>query len=80
MKKKLCQALILFYFDLNVFFFFETDASDYINAGVLSQEKENDILHLIVYFSKKMILAKYNYKIYEKKAVSYYSIIQAVET
>jgi hypothetical protein len=34
---------------------------------VLSQYKDNGILHLMTFYSKNMVSAEYNYKIYDKK-------------
>ena len=45
----------------------KTDASDYVSEGILSQYNENDVLHLIAYFSKKHSPAEYNYEIYNKE-------------
>jgi hypothetical protein len=45
----------------------ETDASDYMSTGVLSQYDDKGILHLVTFFSKKYSPAEYNYKIYNKE-------------
>ncbi len=31
----------------------ETDASDYVSAGVMSQKGDDDLLHPVAFFSKK---------------------------
>jgi hypothetical protein len=43
-------------------------------AGVLSQYNNKGVLHPIAFYSKKIILAKCNYKIYNKEllAIVYY--------
>lgn len=43
------------------------DSSDYINSEIFLQLGDNELLHLIIFFSKNFNLAKYNYKIYNKK-------------
>jgi len=53
----------------------ETNASDYIAAGILSQLHGN-VWKPVAYFSKKMSLAKCNYEIYNKKLLA---IIKAFE-
>ena len=40
---------------------------NYITVKVLLQLNETETLHLISFFFYKMILKKYNYKIYDKK-------------
>jgi hypothetical protein len=45
----------------------ETDGSDYIIAGVLSQPDNKKNLKPVAYFSTKILPAEYNYKIYNKE-------------
>jgi len=45
----------------------ETDASDYVSAGVLSQWNDNGMLYPVVYFSKMYTPAECNYNIYLKE-------------
>jgi hypothetical protein len=47
----------------------EKDASDYVSTGVLSQCHNNNILHPMVYFSKKYSPTEYNHEIYDKEAI-----------
>ena len=54
----------------------ETDASDYVSAGILSQFDDNGILHPVAYFSKKHSSAECNYEIYDKELMA---IIRAFE-
>ena len=70
LKQRVCEALILQHFDTNEQCFVETDFSDYVNAGVLSQPDGNGILHPVAYFSRQMSPAKCNYKIYDKKLLA----------
>ena len=59
--------VILYYYNLNLKIIIETDISDYMSEGILSQYDENDILYLIAYFFKKHNSAKCNYEIYDKE-------------
>jgi len=54
----------------------ETDASDYVSAGVLSQRDDEGVLHPMAYFSKKHSPAECNYDIYDKELMA---IIKALE-
>ena len=45
----------------------ETDASNYVFKGILSQYNEDGVLHSVAYFSKKHNSAKCNYEIYDKE-------------
>lgn len=48
----------------------ETDASDGVIAGVLSQKQPNGEVHLVGYFSKTMIAAEHNYPIHDKEMLA----------
>jgi len=54
----------------------ETDASDYVSAGVLSQPDDAGVLHPVAYYSKKHSVAECNYNIYDKQLMA---IIKALE-
>jgi len=54
----------------------ETDASDYVPAGVLSQHDDQGVLHLVAYILKKHSPAECNYDIYNKELMA---IINALE-
>jgi hypothetical protein len=54
----------------------ETDASDYVSAGVLSEYDDNGILHPVAYFSKKHSPVECDYEIYDKEPMA---IIRAFE-
>jgi hypothetical protein len=54
----------------------ETDASDYVSAGVLSQYDDEGILHPVAFFSKKHSPAECNYEIYDKELMA---IVRAFE-
>ena len=70
LKQQVCKAPILRHFDPNEQCFVETDSSNYVNAGVLSQPDNNGILHPVAYFSRRMSPAKCNYEIYDKELLA----------
>ena len=41
-----------------------------MTAGVLSQIEDDGELHPVVFYSRKMIPAEYNYKIYDKELLA----------
>jgi hypothetical protein len=69
-------ALILHHFDYDREAIVETDASDYISAGILSQYDDEGILHPVAFFSKKYSPAECNYEIYDKELMA---IVRAFE-
>jgi len=71
LKSKFTSAPILRHFDpdLEVVIETETDASDYVSAGIPSQV-HNGVLHPTVSYSKKHSPAEYNYKIYNKELMA----------
>ena len=71
------SAPILRHFDRSRKVILETDSSDYINAGILSQYNNNGVLYLVAFYSKNLALAEYNYEIYDKKLLA---IINGLET
>jgi hypothetical protein len=60
-------ALALRHFDYEREVIIETDASDYVSAGVLSQRDNEGVLHPVAYYSKKHSPAECNYDIYDKE-------------
>ena len=69
MKHAFTTAPVLAYYHLSLETWVETDASDFVVAGVLSQ-KHGEVLRPVTYFSKKMTLAECNYMIYDKKLLA----------
>jgi len=53
-----------------------TDASDYVSAGVLSQQDDEGVLHPVAYYLKRHSPAECNYDIYDKVLMA---IIKALE-
>jgi hypothetical protein len=45
----------------------DTDASDYVSTGVLSQQEDEVVLHPVAFYSKKYSPAECNYDIYDKE-------------
>ena len=70
LKQRVCEASILRHFDPNEQCFVETDSSNYVNAGMLSQPDDNSILHPVAYFSRRMTPAECNYEIYDKELLA----------
>ena len=70
LKQRVCEAPILRHFDPNEQCFVETNSSDYVNAGVLSQPDGNGILYPVAYFSRRMSPAECNYEIYDKELLA----------
>ena len=64
------EDLILCHFDPNKQCFVETDSSDYVNAGMLSQMGEDGLLHPVAYFSRRMVPAECLYEIYDKELLT----------
>jgi len=69
-------ALALRQFDHEREVIIETDASDYVSTGVLSQRDDEGVLHPVADYSKKHSPAEYNYDIYDKEVMA---IIKALE-
>ena len=67
LKNCVCKVPILCHFDPSKQCFVETNSSDYINAGMLSQLDDEGVLHLVAYFFRKMAPAECNYEIYDKE-------------
>ena len=75
LKSAFTSAPVLKHFDPDLEIIVETDASDYISAGILSQYHDR-ILHPVAFFSKKHSPAECNYEIYDKELMA---IVRAFE-
>ena len=62
--------LILQHFNPNRMSVIKADLFDYITRDILSQYNKDRVLHPIIYFSKQLNPAKYNYKIYNKELLT----------
>lgn len=70
LKAAFTSAPVLAPFDWTKEVILETDASDYVSAGVLSQYGEDGILRPIAFFSKKHSATECNYEIYDKELLA----------
>ena len=71
LKSRFTSTSILKHFTPCLETIIETDASDYVVAGVLSQyhihPHGNRLLHPVEFYSRRMTPAEYNYKIHDKE-------------
>ncbi len=67
LKQQVMTVLILKHFNSIKEAILKTDFSNYVNDEVLSQYDDENILHSVIFYSKNMIFAKCNYKIYNKE-------------
>ena len=70
LNHRFISAPILMHFDVEREIIVESDASDYVSAGIMSQYDDSGDLHPVAYFSKKHSPAEYNYKIYDKELMA----------
>jgi len=76
LKKAFTSAPILRHIDYDREIIVETDASDFVSAGILSQYDDEGVLHPVAFYSKKHTPAECNYEIYDKELMA---IIRAFE-
>jgi hypothetical protein len=76
LKQAFTTAPVLRHFDYDCEIIVETDTSDYVSAGMLSQYDDDGILHPVAFFSKKHSPAECNYEIYDKELMA---IVRAFE-
>ncbi len=67
LKQQMMTVFILKHFNLIREAILKMNFLNYVNDEVLSQYDDEDILHSIIFYSKNMILAECNYKIYDKE-------------
>ncbi len=60
-------AFVLKHFDSIRKVILKINFLNYVNNEVLSQYDDEDILHSVIFYSKNMIFAECNYKIYDKE-------------
>lgn len=70
LKDRFTSAPVLAHFDWNKDVVLETDASDYVSAGVMSQHDDKGVLRPVAFFSKKHSAAECNYEIYDKELLA----------
>ena len=69
LKNAFTTAPVLAHYDPALETWVETDSSDFVSAGVLSQMHDG-VLKPVAYFSKKMTPAECNYMIYDKELLA----------
>ena len=67
LKKQVSTAPVLRHFNPSKQSILETDSSDYVTGGVLSQYDDEGVLHPVAFYSKSMVPAECNYHIYDKE-------------
>lgn len=70
LKTAFTTAPALSHFDPTKEIFVETDASDFVSSGVLSQKGADGVLHPVAFMSKKYDPAECNYEIYDKELLA----------
>ena len=70
LKQAFTTASVLAYYDPALETWIETNTSDFVIGGVLSQIHSNSELKPVAYFSKKMTPVKCNYMIYDKELLA----------
>ena len=70
LKKRLTSAPLLRHYDPDLESMIETDASDGVIAGILSQKQPNGHWHPTAFFSKTMLPAECNYQIHDKEMLA----------
>ena len=70
LKDALFKASVLAHFDSDRKTVLETDASQYIMGGVLSQYGDDGSLCPVAFYSKNMLLVECNYHIYDKELLT----------
>jgi hypothetical protein len=76
LKQALTSAPILHHWDPDRPTKIETDSSDGVTSGILSQLAEDQIWHPVAYFSKTMNAAECNYEIHDKEMLAVIRILQ----
>ena len=76
LKDKLTSASLLRHYNMDLPTMVETDASDGVVAGILSQQHSDTEWYPVAYFSKTMAPAECNYEIHDKEMLA---IIRSLE-
>jgi hypothetical protein len=67
LKRTIIKTLILTHIDLKKQIYIKSDSFDFVFAEILSQTRENDELHFVIFFSKNLVSIECNYEIYNKE-------------
>ncbi len=70
LKQQMTTAFVLKHFNLIKETVLKMNFSNYVNDEVLSQYDDEDILHSVIFYSKNIISAECNYKIYDKELLT----------
>ena len=70
LKRRLTSTPILAHYDASCESILETDASNGVVGGVLSQKQSDGLFHPVAYFSKTMAPAECNYEIHDKEMLA----------
>jgi hypothetical protein len=70
LKNSFTSALILRHFNPTKEVFVKCNTSNFVSLGILSQEDNQGVLHLVAFMSKKYNPTEYNYKIYNKELLA----------
>ncbi len=76
LKKQVSLISVLHHFNLKRQAILKINALNYVKDEILSQYNDEKVFHLMIFYSKSMILAEINYHIYDKKLLV---IIQCFE-
>ncbi len=76
MKKECLKKLVLKMFDSRKSKRMKTNALDLVIDACFNQLYE-DMWHLVIYYSRKLSLAKQNYDIYDKKLLAIVAILKS---
>ena len=76
LKQALMTAPVLRRFDRTKEAILETDSSDFVNGGILSQYDDQGLLHPVAFYNKNLSPAECNYQIYDKELLA---IIRCLE-
>ena len=66
-KKTMTEIFIFRHYDRIKQIILKIDFSNYVNAKVLSQYDDEEVLHLVVFYNRNMIWIECNYEIYDKE-------------
>jgi hypothetical protein len=76
LKARFTKALILATYNLKKDTLLKTDALDKAIRGCISQINKDKILHLIAYYSRKLLLTKLNYNVHNKELLAIVDMIE----
>ena len=66
-KKTMIEIFIFRHYDRIKQIVLKIDFSNYVNAKMLSQYDDEEVLHFVIFYNRNLILIECNYEIYDKK-------------